>query len=136
MHRQMLSKEEEATAEEVPVRREDQEKINKFSRLHQRESGIEQDLKQRRKEKDDLEEISTELELIDLEDDERIPYKIGDSFFSLTSDEVQECLSKLTGQIDEKIGKLEAALGDIREEMNSLKVVLYGRFGRSINLEI
>ena len=40
-----LSKDEEATAaggEENEVRREDQEKINRFSRLHQRESVLEE----------------------------------------------------------------------------------------------
>ena len=42
-----LSKEDEAKAagDEVEVRREDQDKINKFSRLHQREIAIEDELK-------------------------------------------------------------------------------------------
>lgn len=33
------------TGDEVEVRREDQDKINKFSRLHQRELKLEEDLK-------------------------------------------------------------------------------------------
>jgi hypothetical protein len=45
-HRQ-LSKEEEAATEEVQVRREDQEKINKFSKLHQRHAMLEEELKQK-----------------------------------------------------------------------------------------
>ena len=41
-----LTKEDEAAAgDEVEVRREDQDKINKFSRLHQRELKIEEELK-------------------------------------------------------------------------------------------
>lgn len=42
-----LSKEDEAAAggEEQEVRREDQDKINKFSRLHQKEMSIEEELK-------------------------------------------------------------------------------------------
>jgi len=41
-----LSKEDEvaASADEVEVRREDQDKINKFSRLHQRELSLEEEL--------------------------------------------------------------------------------------------
>lgn len=41
-----LSKEDEkaASADEVEVRREDQDKINKFSRLHQREISLEEEL--------------------------------------------------------------------------------------------
>jgi hypothetical protein len=38
-----LSKDDE-TSEEIQVRREDQEKINKFSSLHQRELALEQNL--------------------------------------------------------------------------------------------
>jgi prefoldin subunit 4 len=42
-----LSKEDEATAggDEIEVRREDQDKINKFSRLHQKEIALEDELK-------------------------------------------------------------------------------------------
>ncbi len=41
-----LTKDDEATAgDEVEVRREDQDKINKFSRLHQRQLNFEEDLK-------------------------------------------------------------------------------------------
>jgi prefoldin subunit 4 len=66
------------------VRREDQEKINRFSSLHQKETGIEEELRAKivntmsdlenatdellQKEKEDLEEISSELELVDAED--------------------------------------------------------------------
>lgn len=44
-----LSKEDEAAtgSDEVEVRREDQDKINKFSRLHQRELILEEELKSR-----------------------------------------------------------------------------------------
>lgn len=42
-----LSKDEEAAAgtEDTEVRREDQDKINRFSRLHQRETVLEERLK-------------------------------------------------------------------------------------------
>lgn len=45
--RRMLSKEDEATGggEDTEVRREDQDKINRFSRLHNKESVLEDDLK-------------------------------------------------------------------------------------------
>ncbi|PBP27481.1 major facilitator superfamily transporter [Diplocarpon rosae] len=47
MQRRMLTKEDEAASggDEVEVRREDQDKINKFSRLHQREMALEEELK-------------------------------------------------------------------------------------------
>ncbi|TVY37680.1 Prefoldin subunit [Lachnellula occidentalis] len=135
MQRRMLSKEDEAKAagDEVEVRREDQDKINKFSRLHQREIGIEDELKAKHKEKEDLDDVSNELELAD--EDDKIPYKIGDAFVSLPLPEVQEMLSTSTAKIEEAVAALEEKLGTIRDEQNDLKVELYARFGRSINLE-
>ncbi|KAE9979114.1 hypothetical protein BLS_010155 [Venturia inaequalis] len=153
MQRRMLTKEEEAAAEDIEVRREDQEKINKFSRLHQRESTLEEQLRQKQarqihrlsklvatdipqKDKEDLEEINTELEELELMDeDSKIPYKIGDSFFTLPLPEVQELVSGSTTRIEEDVSKLEEKISTIREEMSELKVALYARFGRSINLE-
>lgn len=85
------------------------------------------------KDKDDLEEISTELELAD--EDEKIPYKVGDTFISLPLPEVQELLASSTSKIEESVSAVEDRLGDIREEMESLKIDLYARFGKSINLE-
>ncbi|KAI4277478.1 MAG: hypothetical protein LQ337_001751 [Flavoplaca oasis] len=135
MQRRMLSREDEAAAEkgDLEVRREDQDKINKFSRLHQREMLLEDDLKSRAKEKEDLEEVSNELELAD--EDEKVPYKLGDAFIMLPLPEVQQLLSKSTEKIESSVSATEEKLGDIREEMNSLKVDLYARFGKSINLE-
>ncbi|KAG9233811.1 Prefoldin subunit-domain-containing protein [Amylocarpus encephaloides] len=135
MQRRMLSKEDEVTAagDEVEVRREDQDKINKFSRLHQREIAIEEELKDKSKEREDLEDVSNELELAD--EDEKIPYKIGDGFVSLPLEEVQEMLSNSTSRIEEEVAALEDKLGEIREEQDALKVDLYARFGKSINLE-
>lgn len=49
--------------------------------------------------------------------------------------EAQSLLSASTEQIDTEVSRLEDALGDVRGEMQQLKVALYARFGRSINLE-
>ncbi|PYH95085.1 Prefoldin, subunit 4 [Aspergillus ellipticus CBS 707.79] len=135
MQHRMLTKEDEALtgSEDNEVRREDQEKINRFSRLHQRETVLEEMLKLKQKDKEDLEEISTELELAD--EDELVPYKIGDAFFHLPLEEAQALLSNSTDEIDTEVGKLEEKLGDLRDELQQLKVALYARFGRSINLE-
>ena len=68
-----LTREDEAStgSDEREVRREDQDQINTFSRLHQRELGLEEELKAKSKEKEDLEEVAGELELVD--DDAKVP---------------------------------------------------------------
>jgi len=43
-HHTQLTKEEESEAGEVPVRREDQDRINRFSRLTQREAVLKEEL--------------------------------------------------------------------------------------------
>ncbi|KAK2747787.1 hypothetical protein FQN57_001817 [Myotisia sp. PD_48] len=135
LQRRMLSKEDEATSqgEEIEVRREDQEKINRFSRLHQRETILEEQLKAKLKDKEDLEEVSAELDLAD--EDVPVPYKIGDSFILLPLAEVQTLLSAGTEKIDDEVAELEDKLAGLKEEAQQLKVSLYARFGRSINLE-
>ncbi|OAL04998.1 Prefoldin, subunit 4 [Phaeosphaeriaceae sp. SRC1lsM3a] len=135
MQRRMLTKEEEASAgsEDMEVRREDQEKINRFSSLHQKETALEEELRGKIKEKEDLEEISTELELVDEED--KVPYKVGDCFVSLPQPQVLELLEASTETIDADVETLKGKLEAVQEEMGDLKKALYGRFGRSINLE-
>ncbi|KAL8872417.1 MAG: hypothetical protein Q9174_001949 [Haloplaca sp. 1 TL-2023] len=135
MQHRMIAKEDEKVVgnDDLEVRREDQDKINRFSRLHQREMVLEEELKTKAKDKEDLEEISTELELGD--EDEKVPYKIGDAFVMLPLPEVQELLSKSTGQIESSVSSIEDKLTTVREEMETLKIDLYARFGKSINLE-
>ncbi|EFY90341.1 Gim complex component GIM3-like protein [Metarhizium acridum CQMa 102] len=134
MQRRMLSKEDEQAGDEVEVRREDQDKINKFSRLHQRELAMEEELKLKNKEKEEYDDLSTELELAD--EDEKIQYKIGDAFFHIPLDQAQEMLEAATTKIDEETSELEDKIGSVREEMQQLKVELYARFGKQINLEV
>jgi len=64
-----------------------------------------------------------------------IRYKIGDTFVSLPLPEVQEMLASSTEKIEESVFAVEGKLSTIREEMEQLKVQLYARFGKSINLE-
>ncbi|CAP71119.1 uncharacterized protein PODANS_6_4850 [Podospora anserina S mat+] len=134
LSRRMLTKEEEdAVGDEIEVRREDQDKINKFSRLHSHELTLEEELKVKNKEKEELDDITTELELAD--EDDLVPYKIGDAFFHLPLPQAQELLGLSTAKIEEEIGELEDKMATIREEMTQLKVELYARFGKTINLE-
>jgi chaperonin cofactor prefoldin len=67
--------------------------------------------------------------------DHRHRYKVGDCFVSLPQPQVLELLGSSTETIDGEVEGLKAKLEGIQEEMGELKKALYGRFGRSINLE-
>ncbi|KAI0395680.1 Prefoldin subunit-domain-containing protein [Xylariaceae sp. FL0594] len=133
MNRRMLTKDDEANGDEVEVRREDQDKINKFSRLHQRQLILQEQLESKNKEKEELDDVTMELELAD--EDEKVPYKIGDSFFHLPLEKAQDMLASSTSRVEEEVSELEDKIGSTKEEMQQLKIELYARFGRSINLE-
>ena len=74
------------------------------------------------------------MELAD--EDELVPYRVGDCFVSLKVEEVQELLEKRTGEVEEEIERLKEAMGGNRETMEELKVQLYAKFGRAINLDV
>lgn len=62
-------------------------------------------------------------------------FKVGDSFVSLLQPQVLELLEASTTDIDTEVTELRERLEGVQEEMAELKKALYGRFGRSINLE-
>lgn len=49
--------------------------------------------------------------------------------------DVQEHLSTSSQKIDDTLDELRTKLNALQDQMRELKTVLYGRFGRSINLE-
>ena len=64
-----------------------------------------------------------------------IRYKVGDAFFMLPLSEVQELLTGDIRKAEEAAKAVEERLEGVKEEMQELKVALYARFGKSINLE-
>ncbi|CCX04390.1 putative prefoldin subunit 4 [Pyronema domesticum] len=133
MDKRLLSKEDES-ATEVQVTRADQDKINAFSTLHQKQTALQEDLKTKRQDKEYVEEVKEELELAD--EDELVPYKVGDSFFLLPLEEVQELLQGDLDGADEKISEIEEQIDENKGVLDGLKVELYAKFGKAINLDV
>lgn len=75
------------------------------------------------------------LHLPRLEPELLIRYKLGDAFFSLPLPAVQGLISASAEKIDKSVSGVESQLSEIRERMEELKIQLYARFGKSINLE-
>ncbi|TPX72715.1 hypothetical protein SpCBS45565_g00246 [Spizellomyces sp. 'palustris'] len=135
----MLNQEEEADAE---VTWDDQQNINAFSRLNMKLQNLEDAYEEKKvlrmilehvKEKEYLDDLSSELELAD--EDELIKYRIGDAFVSLPLNTCQERIEAEQTYLSEELGQFSSRIGDITENMNKLKVILYKKFGNSINLE-
>lgn len=112
---------------------EDQQKINKFSKLIMRKDNLEKELSQQRQEKEYLDDVSLEIELID--EDDLVPYKVGALFLQLKQSEVVEQLEKDMESVDNIIDSLETQDGELDQEIRILKSSLYAKFGDNINLE-
>ncbi|TYJ53551.1 hypothetical protein B9479_005820 [Cryptococcus floricola] len=85
-------------------------------------------------EKEYYDDLSTELELAD-DDDPPTLYKIGESFFHLPLRDARRQLKKDMKRYETDIEGLEARAEECEKGMKELKVHLYAKFGKQINLE-
>ncbi|RKO95071.1 Prefoldin subunit 4, partial [Caulochytrium protostelioides] len=82
-----------------------------------------------------LEDLAQEWELAD-EDDGPFKYRIGDTFVDLTLEESQERLAAATAAVQKELQAMKAQMDEAHAEVARLKKILYGKFGKSINLEM
>ncbi|GAA6023349.1 hypothetical protein JCM8202_001400 [Rhodotorula sphaerocarpa] len=129
----MLEKDDGAA--DVAVTRTDQDRINAFSRLNSRADEIVDVLDGLTKQKEDLEEVETEMELLDDDDDEQVMYKIDTTFVHLPASQALEQISAALEKIRTEVTQLEDEKRECEDKMDELKKELYAKFGSSINLE-
>ena len=119
---------------EVHISLEDQQKINKFARLNSRLEDLKDELKARQMEIQTLEDASTDLMMLE-DDEEKVPYQVGEVFIYLTQDEAQERLEKTKENVGDNVKSIDIKAQAVRDEMSALKSQLYAKFGSAINLE-
>lgn len=112
---------------------DDQQKINKFSTLINKKDENLEVLKKLKEEKEYLDDLSLEIELLD--EDEKIQYKVGEVFIFMKVNKVIEKIEVDNEVLTEKISNIESSVEDIGDLLQSYKKQLYARFGNNINLE-
>jgi len=127
----MLESQDDET--DVEVTWEDQDRINTFSKLNARLSDLEESLELKKQEREALEDLSTELELGD--EDELVLYKVGESFAHIPLSEAQERLQQDQEALQKELDEIQERVEECENTMKELKVLLYGKFGKAINLE-
>ncbi|KAG8760829.1 hypothetical protein FRC12_009497, partial [Ceratobasidium sp. 428] len=98
-----------------------------------RANNLEDAVAKQKSEKEALDDLAMELELAD--EDEPVDYKIGEAFFRIPLSRAQALLVKDQESAEEEINKLQAQIDECNQEMKDLKVVLYAKFGKQINLD-
>lgn len=79
-----------------------------------------------------IEDASTELMM---GTGDRVMLRLGEAMFEATEDEATEFCETEVERHQEMIDKFSEEETDILERQSGLKTILYGRFGKSINLE-
>ncbi|KAH8107717.1 Prefoldin subunit 4 [Cristinia sonorae] len=128
----MLAQEDE-NDDGAEVNWEDQQRINSFSKLNARLKALEERITGLKQEKEALDDLSTELELAD--EDQLVMYRVGEAFLHIPHPRALKRLERDQAELDKDLATLVASSEDIEKEMKELKVTLYSKFGRAINLD-
>ncbi|XP_060520358.1 probable prefoldin subunit 4 [Cylas formicarius] len=118
---------------DVHITYEDQQKINIFARLNAKLEDLKDEVKAKENDLKSLEDASDEIELLD--EDEPVPYLIGEVFVFQDLGTTQKCLEEAKEKLTEEMNELKIKADDVKEKMSELKGHLYGKFGSHINLE-
>lgn len=116
---------------DVEVSWSDQQSINAFSRLNNQLTDAEGALRVKETEKEGLDEIAEEIELVD--EEEEVMYRVGDAFVYVKQERAIEMLKRDGERLEEEMDKLRKQASECEEGMKKLKVGLYAKFGSNIS---
>ncbi|BFF97458.1 probable prefoldin subunit 4 [Drosophila madeirensis] len=119
--------------DDVHISFEDQQRINRFAKHNARMDDLKVELDVKKNELKCVEEALDEIELFD--EDEDIPFLVGEVFLSHKLGKTQELLAETKDMVIKEIANIEAKAKAIKVEMDDLKAHLYQRFGSNISLE-
>ncbi|KAH8246299.1 hypothetical protein KR038_012001 [Drosophila bunnanda] len=119
--------------DDVHISFEDQQRINRFAKHNARMDEFKAELELKRNDLKCVEEALEEIELFD--EDENIPFLVGEVFLSHKLGATQDLLKETKDQVLKEIANIEAKAKVIKAEMDELKAHLYQRFGSNISLE-
>ncbi|XP_071546870.1 prefoldin subunit 4 [Panulirus ornatus] len=119
---------------DVHITYEDQQKINRFARCNARHGDVKEELKTKENDLQNLQDAEDEM-MIALEDDEKVPFMVGEVFIMKSQDEAQEAISGQRETLQEEISTLNGRASELQDVMTQLKGDLYAKFGNNINLE-
>jgi len=97
---------------------------------------LEEDFQKKKEEREALDDLSVELETIELMGEGGpVLYRVGETFLHIPVGKAQKMLTADQEASMKEIDDLQTRLSECVEEMKNLKVVLYAKFGKAINLD-
>ncbi|KAG9390467.1 Prefoldin subunit [Carpediemonas membranifera] len=132
MNSSVLTREDESNAE---VTRADQEKINLFSRLNTRLSGLKERSERLEADIDSIEQSEMVVEEMMVMDQDHVLLNVGTALVMADEDVASTYVSTEKDSLKAKHAEVVAEINKAEGEMSALKQELYGKFGSSINLD-
>lgn len=121
---------------EVHVEYADQQNINKFARNNAKLTELKEEIEAKRKELTSLSDAREALdELAILSDLPAAPLLVGETFLIEPTDDILSALDTRKQKIEREIEEIQQRIQTIQNLLSDLKVKLYSKFGKSINLE-
>lgn len=121
---------------EVHVEYADQQNINKFARNNAKLTELKEEVEAKRKELTSLSDAREALdELAILADISTAPLLVGETFLVEPTDDILSALDVRKSKIEKEIEEIQQRMQTIQSLLSDLKVKLYSKFGKSINLE-
>ncbi|KAA0199378.1 Prefoldin subunit 4, partial [Fasciolopsis buskii] len=118
--------------EDIEVTHQDQQRINNFATWNLKYKDYIGEHEQKKKDLENLNDAEDELILSDC-DSHR--FLIGETFFHLSTDEVNEELNSAKDATRMRMTELDELISESKAKMQTLKRELYAKFGTHINLE-
>merc|ERR1711879_666245 len=119
--------------QDIEVAKEDQQNINRFSRLNVRYEELDEDLDTLKKNlqayKDAIEEAEGCME------DDGLRFRIGEAYVKMDEDSVLQKLGDYVSKAESDVSSKTDEIELVKTDMDKLKKLLYSKFGNSINLE-
>lgn len=121
---------------EVHVDYADQQNINKFARNNAKLTELKEEIEAKRKELAALSDAKEALdELSILSDIPTAPLLVGETFLIEPTESILASLDSRKNKIEKEIEDVQQRMQGIQSILGDLKIKLYGKFGKSINLE-
>ncbi|TGZ63389.1 hypothetical protein CRM22_006960 [Opisthorchis felineus] len=118
--------------EDIEVTHEDQKRINSFATWNLKSKDFTAEYEQKKKDLANLDDAEDELIVCD---SDYHPYLVGETFFHLPTDEVNEHITAAKQATKVRMLELEESVTESKAQMHALKKDLYAKFGNHINLE-
>ena len=121
---------------EIHVEYVDQQSINKFARNNAKLTELKEEIEAKRKELTSLSDAREALdELSILSDIPTAPLLVGETFLIESTESIFTSLDVRKNKLEKEIDDIQQRIQVIQNLLSDLKVKLYGKFGKSINLE-